>query len=478
MRRTCPNADRVADLAGLWPRATVLAIAAFVAAAGSSCEQPGSSAESPPDIVFITLDTLRADHLGCYGYFRDTSPALDALAAESIVFESCYTPVAQTLPTHTTIFTGLDPREHGIASNFAKGSGVFAPSPLVRMFADALLEGGYETAAFVSAEPVKRESGIATGFRAWHEPDEYEVGADVTIDRVLEWLESPPAQPYLLWVHLFDPHLPYAPPTPYDEMFEGDGDAQLSAYFETRGIPETFSRPRDRDKTRSSRREHDLYDGEIRFVDAQLGRLFDRLRSLDSWGDTAIVLTSDHGEGMNQHGAFGHERVWLEQLAVPLVMRIPGRLTERIDSRLSSRDILPTLIALLPGLPPSELSLQFSGSDVLSPDWSPTPLYGQTPGLRRDRKGSRFKEAILYEDWRFVTGIDAPPELYRLGVDPHERENVAGEYPDVVERLTEILEDRAAAQDKTRVQFRAGGTRPVSPERRAGLESLGYTSEE
>jgi arylsulfatase len=422
-----------------------------------ACGEP--LGEPPRNVLIVTIDTLRADHLGCYGYFRDTSPSLDALAAESLVFDRCLAPVAQTLPTHTSLFTGLYPHEHGILGN-RKEDQVYVPSPSVRLFADAMSSAGYDTAAFVAAEPVKRAGGLGPGFATWWEPVERKVRADVVIDQALAWLEQPRSRPVFLWVHLFDVHGNYQPPPPFDEMFVSD--ARQAAYLAELQVHERRSR---RAGTAMS---HNLYDGEVRFADQELGRLFGHFRERGEWDELVAVVTSDHGEGLMQHGLDGHGHIWLEQLRVPLLLKAPGLAPGRADVLLGSQDVVPTLLGRVPALAArvEPWLAQSTGCDVL--EQSERPVLGQYPSQRQP-----MTHSIVQGRWRLIVG-EGGTRLFDLEQDPHELEDIAASRPRVVERLLARLDVHLEQQRARGERLGAGALEAVSEERSTGLEALGY----
>ncbi len=264
----------------------------------SACAREARS----PSMVLITVDTLRADHLGCYGYFDDTSPTIDGLAASSLLFERAIATAAVTLPSLLSILSSTYPSRHGVESNLrffrrrASDSLPFA--------AELLRTAGYRTAAFTSSAPVGAETGISVGFEVFSGPPAWtpergggEVRAANTIDQALAWLEEVDP-PYFLWVHLFDPHFPYAPPPRFARPAE-EVRAEVDDRLVRLAVP-LRHRARARRAIRS-------YDGEIRYVDDQLRRLLAKLEQRDHYADSLIIFTADHGEGLYQHGWRGHE---------------------------------------------------------------------------------------------------------------------------------------------------------------------------
>ncbi len=385
---------------------------------------------APPSIVLLTIDTLRADRVGAYGAGSGRTPTLDALAAEGVVVEDAWASVPLTLPSHATILSGLEPPHHGVHDN---GTYVFPPEPPT--LATLLAARGYATGAFVGAYVLDRRFGLARGFAHYDDAIERRAGggsvleserrAEVVASAAESWIRAQPG-PFLAWVHLYDPHAPYDPPSPYRERFAG--------------------RP---------------YEGEIAYADASLARVLAAAR--ERAGDRLIVLvTADHGEGLGDHGERTHGFfIYGATLRVPLILSGAGvPRGERRAGPARSVDILPTLLARVgvaapPGLP---------GADLLQ---GPRPreayaetLYPQTLGwapLRAFRSGS-------------LRLIEAPrPELFDLSDDPGETRNRIAERPQDAERLRASL----AALRASERQASAAATDSESAER---LRALGYVT--
>ena len=308
-------------------RAACLGIAAvaLVGAGSIGCRPAARS-----NLVIITIDTTRADHLSAYGYSKPTTPQIERFADEAVLFESAYSHVPITLPSHTSIMTGTFPTFHGVRDN----NRFVVDTELVTL-AEMLRDQGYSTAAFVSAFVLDSRFGLDQGFDVyddnygdeWSEEDLREARvysqmvverpADQTTARALDWLEERDGGPFFLWIHYYDPHQRYDPPHPWRQLYEGA-----------------------------------LYDGEIAFTDEQIGRVFTRLREQGLWDQTAIVFTADHGEGLGQHGEATHAILAHDAtLHVPLVIKPPATATgisaSVVDQTVSHVDLLPTLAELL-----------------------------------------------------------------------------------------------------------------------------------
>jgi len=387
----------------------------------------------PDRILLVTVDTLRADHVGSYGSVSAHTPQMDTVAAQGVRFAEAISPAPLTLPAHASILTGLDPPAHGVRHNSIHRLADDLPTLPERM-----REAGYATAAFVGSLVLDRRFGLARGFD--HYDDRMgsrrsarvgfaERRADRVVDAVLAWLESAPER-FFLWVHFYDPHSRYDPP---------------------RGFASAFaSRP---------------YDGEIAFADAQLGRLLAALGPDAS--RQLVVVTSDHGESLGEHGEATHSYlVYDATQRVPLLLRGPGLpagLAVEVPVRLL--DLAPTLLELAgaPGLGAVEgrsLLPLVAGRDL-----EPRSAYLETLATQLDLGWSPLV-GLRAGGWKYIR---APrPELYELGADPAELDNRADREPEVVARLERALEARSAGARPPLADVELGA------QERELLEGLGY----
>lgn len=399
----------------------------LLAMAWASACRPADVGE-PLNVVLITVDTLRADHLGTYGYFRDTSPHIDRFADDALVVEHAVAPMATTLPSHVSMMTGVYPARHGIVSNYRFFLQTWESNGELRTAAEMLRDAGWATAAFTSSSPLSAETGIGLGFATFESPPviSWEKGridqpAEQAIHAAIRWLEASRQEPFFLWVHVFDPHDPYLPPPPFRRTFADQ--------------PELFERLDRLAFAREHRRQAadwmNPYDGEIRYVDQQVGRLFAKLAELGLYDRSAIVLAGDHGESLMQHGEARHGGTWDEQLRVPLIFRFPDGPRGRLDKLASLIDVLPTLAGR--GIPLDRT--QFDGIDLLRE--------------RRDyalaqhevrRRSPQPRLTLSDREWKYWYFADLPDRLYHLASDPHETRDVVGEHPEVAERMrAEVL---------------------------------------
>lgn len=434
-----------------------------------ACDGGGSDHHN---IVILTIDTIRADHLGMYGYFRDTSPAIDSLAGESVVYDRCIAPMATTLPTHLSLMTGTYPVEHGVMANVGDGGSRFVPSPGLRTFAEFASEAGYATAAFVSATPLKSHSGIAAGFDLFDEPEGAERKANATTDAAIAWLTTRPPGPYFLWLHYFDPHAPYVAP-PSDHPFTPDED--LLAYMEERHFEDQMVQYDFRIFPTPD--VIGLYDDEIRFADREIGRLLESLRQTGDWEKTILVLMGDHGEGLGQHGEWHHGLVWGEQLHVPLLFRVPGEPPARVAQPLSVVDVIPTLFAYLQGIPSEGFLEQASGTNTVF-DRAPRFLISQSSSRRRTLADPFGVYSMTSEKWKYIYRVSNEDDLFNLENDPFELRNLIQSEPEEAARLKEKIMKELERQVERGVLFWGGSPPPSEPldqKTRDELKALGYT---
>jgi arylsulfatase A-like enzyme len=414
---------------------------------------------SPPSLVLISVDTLRADRLGVYGYFRETSPNIDRFAADALVFDNAIAPMSTTLPSHVSIMTGTHPVRHGVLSNLALFKRPLVTDESLRTAAQMLSAAGYDTAAFISAAPLSQATGIDAGFAHFHSPPPYVPGrpgetrrAESTIDAARDWLGGA-EPPYFLFVHLFDPHAPYEPPPPFDRQFARH--RRLRSYLERLRYPV--------DLMGQAIPISNRYDGEIRYADREIGRLLAELERQGRFQDSVIVLTADHGEGLLQHRIPQHGVLYHEQIRVPLIFRFPQGPKGRLSSMASLIDILPT-VAGHAGLPLDRE--QLDGVNLLAEPRA------AALSQRTVRKGFlELNFTLTDREWKYWYFSETADQLYDLARDPHETRNVIALYPERAARMrAEIL--RLIDLDRERSHLQV--TDEIPPEAREQLRALGY----
>ena len=429
------------------------------------------SAEPRPErLLLITLDTLRVDRLGAYGDVRGLTPELNQLAAEGVVFERAMAPMPCTLPSHTSLLTGLLPLSHGLTSNFLP---LDADVPLL---AEYLQEAGYETAAFVH-QFFFDQGGLSRGLDTFHRdetPDMEQLPGELA-----RWLDSHGSEPrWFVWLHLYLPHHPYTPPQEYLERwnpqpYAGPLDREFLTFEQIRrGLleaPEDFARDIRR-----------RYDADVAWTDTRLAELLDLFRSRDLFEGTLLVLTADHGESL-ERGVFAlHAPVIRETtLQVPLLVRGPGiRANTRVAPVVELIDLFPTLLEAAGIAVPSACQgrslwplMRGAGAEWREEALSMLP----TDFLGRSRKAGADLPALALRERRFKLVLDGEDRfrLYDLEADPGELEDVSAFHPEVLERL------RTRLREKIRDLPVAGPPEGEMDARtRAQLEALGYVDPE
>lgn len=393
------------------------------------------------NVLLVTLDTTRADHLGCYGDSRAGTPVLDRLAESAVLFESAYTPAVITLPSHTSILTGLLPPAHGVRNN---GGERLAPE--VETLAEILKAARFRTGAVIAAFVLEARYGLDQGFDTYDDyfqasdPESAEpprrTATQVT-DAAVRWLRKSDGGRWFLWAHYYDPHSPYDPPPAFREKHAG--------------------RP---------------YDGEISYMDAEIGRLLEGVAGIGAREKTIVVVVGDHGEGMRDHGEGSHGVFLYDETSrVPMFVSVPGHAdrSKRVRSVVRTTDLFPTILDLLhlparDGLDGESLWPLIAGSAdgpgrlAYSEATSPLHMYGWSPIA-----------SLREEGWKY---IQAPkPELYDMSSDPKELKNLASEEKDRATSMKGKL--KRIFDSSTEAGLEAGEVAP-SQEEKAKLRSLGY----
>jgi arylsulfatase A-like enzyme len=392
--------------------------------------------ETAPDVLLVTVDTLRADHLSCYGHVQNTSPSIDALAADGILFENAFTTVPRTTPALASLMTGDYPRKHGLMTLLDA-----LPSKQ-RTLAEVLSEQGYATAAFVTPS-VPRQSKLWQGFDVFDDhvdSDDPSARAEQVAARALRWLDEHRGGRLFLWLHLWDPHFRYAPPAPHDEAFDPQPGQQLSLYRRIdRGELKLGEVYFENDLPKEEvARVVAQYDGEIRYADDVIGRFLDRLRDLSLYSPALVIFAADHGESLGEHGYYFEHGAYLydTSLRIPLILKLPlGRHAgSRITDPAMIFDVAPTVLSILS----LEERLGSAGRDLSSAYRSGEPLreasfhetghrfFAQNPRRYLEGPAGHWK-SVREGDWKLIR-IPTPDgdihELYDLGEDPGETRNL------------------------------------------------------
>jgi choline-sulfatase len=407
-----------------------------------------AAAVSPPprqpavNVLLITIDTLRADHVGCYGATQVQTPNLDSLCRDGMVFERAFSQVPLTWPSHAAILTGTYPFQNGVQD--------FTGQPLSSQFhtvAQGFKQHGYATGAVVSAFVLDRSWGLARGFDFYDDAFSAEtfkkkdIGlvdrkAEESVTQAIDWLRKTSHRPFFLWLHLYDPHSPYDPPEPY----------------------------------RSQYREHP-YDGEIAYADHELGRLLAWLKGNHLYNRTLIVFLSDHGESLGEHGEGEHGFfIYNATVRIPLIVKPPAGSRFR-PTRMSNpveTVAVPATLFQLAGIK-DPIQKQFQAASLVDRDRdNENPAYSET-----FYPFSSFGWSPLHAlETNHYHYIDAPtPELYDVAADPAEKNNLAVQQPAIVAVLKEKLQQFLARNPFTRQAASAGN---LSPDAQEKLRALGY----
>jgi len=393
------------------------------------------------NLLIITLDTTRADRLGCYGYAKAQTPTLDALAKKGTLFENASAQVPLTLPSHCSIFTGRYPKEHGVRVN-----GHNSLPEGTETLATLLKRQGYQTGATIAAFVLHSVFGLHRGFDSYNDDVASSGGdawsltaerrADTVTDAALKWLELPRQDPFFAWVHYFDPHDPYDPPEPF------------------RG---KFVQP---------------YDGEIAFMDSQIKRIVDWLEQSGHAAKTLLIVAGDHGESFSEHIEHGHG-VFLYRTAihVPLLVVHPKEIPAgvRVSTAVDLIDLLPTVVELL-GLADT---VQMSGRSLAGvfrgEALDPRPSYSESHYAHYSF-GWAQQRSLTTDRWKYISSTE--PELYDAAADPNETRDLIRLSPDVARTMREAIEQMFGAMTGTDAPEAA-----LDEEARRRLSALGYVAE-
>jgi arylsulfatase A-like enzyme/uncharacterized membrane protein YozB (DUF420 family) len=426
--------------------ALVGSVFAFLTAAGvlaGMFAREGAGAAATPatapvarNLVLVSLDTLRADRLGSYGYARETSPVLDAFAKEAFVFERAISPGNSTAGAHHALF------QSQAASRAVR-------DPKAPTLAEILRESGFRTGAFTDGGTMSSALGFARGFEHF---DDTNRGLAESLPKAAFWLDvlEPGGERLYLFVHSFETHLPYDPPAPYDTRFFPEyrgsvtGAATLPLLRGLRALGRTAGAPPDPTGPEDRRRVQALYDGEILEADTLLSALFAYLEKTRLRDDTLVVILSDHGEEFWDHGSVLHSHTLYEELLhVPLLMRVPAwrDRARRVPERISMLDVLPTLLELL-GVPAPDSV----GGTSLVPRMRGEALPGE-PIVSEGYPYGRSLQSVSADGFKLIRSLETgASQLYDLAADPREQADLAQARPEVRDRLAAFLDARLGSR--------------------------------
>ena len=411
----------------------VMILAANVESAAAKTEEPAGN----PNLLLITIDTLRPDRLGCYGSKSVKTPGIDAVAARGVLFENAYAHNPITLASHANILLGTTPLFHGVSEN-AKSK----VAPAFLTLAEHLKAAGYATGAFIGAFPLDSRFGLDQGFDVYDDTELTPSGlpgvyAERSADKVLApataWIMARTGK-WFCWIHLWDPHAPYSPPEPF-----------LTQYAQ------------------------DPYSGEAAFVDAQLSKLFAALRSKGWQGRTVVAITADHGESLGEHGELTHSYfAYNSTLHVPLLLAGPGVKAGRIRDNVCHVDLFPTICEILQVKPPEPLQGRSLVPRMNGAPLPEKPIYIESlePFFN---KGCAPVRGYIAGTTKF---LETPiPELYDLAKDPKEAKNLAPQTD--LGPMRKTLADLMAALTSS---MRAEASRTPDAQTLDRLRSLGYVA--
>lgn len=421
----------------------------------------GPMPDTPPNIVVLAIDTLRADHLGCYGYHKPTSPEIDLVADESILFERAFAAGIPTMPAFTTFYTGLHPYRHGIVSH----SGSRRLSHRITVLPRLLRERGYVTAACdnLVAQSDGRGSWFSRGYDQYsgflYKPftEQSTQLTDRAIGILREHTDAPSPPPLFLFIHYWDPHTPYGPRPPYDTLHYQPGSGPFDMADVRKIHPDYYDAFLGDMKLRHPDDYAYVvaqYDGEISQVDVQVGRVVRELKAQGVWDNTILLVMADHGECFGEGDLhFDHHGLYDAVTRIALLMRVPGFDARRCRALVSSEDLLPTLLDLV-----GDARTPYPLTGV-----SLRPLLAQQvdtgrPFVVSSESSRQASLALRTEDWKLILPIiadatgnplpdlygrprDPAPLLFDLRDDPCEQHTLAAEHPEKLDELSQVLAD-------------------------------------
>jgi len=453
-----------------------LIVIAFLAAWWLWLRQPPR-----PNIVLISLESVRADHLGCYGYRRATSPAIDSLAQQGVVFSNAFATTSWTLTAHASMFTGLYPTAHQVVGPLDRLSDDYVT------LAEVLARNGYQCAGVISGPYLLKAHGLSQGFDIYDQSASGESQSashkkensrevEASLRRFVTSLRDR-KRPFFLFAYFWDPHYDYIPPAPYDRMFVTERMQPIDvANYETSNTVNRSTPAAQLDYVISQ------YDGEIRWTDYNIGRFFQALKRNRLWDDTVVIVVSDHGEEFFEHGTKGHKNdLYVEATRIPLIIKHAHSRAVGHDARLTSQvDLFPTIcelarvkdipvqqgLSLLGPLPPRDRPIDL---ELL------TARYAPLPGGRFQAVGVRHWRSVVQDNYQLITvAEDQRDELYNLKADPDEHTNLHGR-PDAPESaMLQALQRFADDNEAIAKPHGAKGEAPLDESGIQRLRELGY----
>ena len=437
------------------------------------------------NLLLITVDTLRADHLGCYGGNNPASPHIDAMAADGTVFERAFATKGSTWPSLATIQTGLYPVTHGVRYN-----GMTLDSKFDTL-AEVLAPSGYNSAVFTANGGQQRWEGFEMKVLLKNEPRDKGV-----TDAAVDWLDKNGGKKFYLWLHYMGPHGPYEPPKDFNKFTDKNYKGTIDGSFER--LTRAFVR-QERLSDADLAYARGLYDGEIAFTDDQIGRVLDKVSSLGILDDTLVVFSADHGEELGEHHGYWHHQASLYEgvLHVPMIFKMPGKVPagDRVPTLVSLVDLAPTILDLLGVKRPdayegASLAAAFEKKPIehgpVFGEWGDKMLYIRTeqykyvynpsgfqPPVKRERNQAGSETERKKDD--HVLPLEKQ-ELYEIAKDPKETNNLASSSPDVIAKLESELKTGYMDKYGWKLEDKAEEKlqQQLDPETRQELQNLGY----
>lgn len=440
----------------------------------AGCHEAKKKSAERPSILFVSLDTLRADHLHCYGYPLETSPTMYRLAGEGAIFKNVMAQSPWTLPSHLSLFTSLYP------SSIAGQAGGFKISDGMKPLALCLQEAGYHTAGFTGGGNISAHFGFDRGFDIY---DDTGGGIKKIRQKAAAWAKKCDGEDFFLFVHCYDIHLPYVVGEPYDSLFTGDLNSKLVPDTETVvGINRGDIEISETDRKYLIAR----YDSGIFYADEQLGLLLDDLKQNGLTRNLLVMITSDHGEELGERGIMGWHghTLYGELLSIPLIFSCPGRIPPGsvIQTRVRGIDIMPTLLDYAgvtspPGIAGKSLRPLPEGKreedrEVFSQKYA-SKQFDLRHGLA-DKKFSTTQFSLIRDQWKYIRFLNKRDELYNAARDPGEIRNLINDERIVAKELGGELKTVMEKYDALQTIVRRPPKDSLDRQTKEQLKKLGY----
>ncbi len=442
---------------------SIIVVVGIICCASASADRPISSPVIQK-VVVISVDTLRADFLGCYNPKMKTSPELDQFAAENVICRNVTSQASTTAPSHKSIFYSVYPSIHKTSIRSVPQEKLQSPIETIRA-------KGFKTAAFTGGGQLSHAFGFARGFDKYWEPLS-SAGAKHQIQETeaaaFAWLDQNYNDKFFLFLHTFEVHCPYDPPEKFFLKWSSWYEGQIR---KENCYPNKYLR---RPSNADYEYVRSLYSAEVNYVDSFLGDLFRKLKSLGIYDDTLIVFLSDHGESLGEKGYVGHSRLDEVELHVPLILHVPGVGPTSIDAPLESIDVMPTVFELL-GIKTG--SYPFQGRSLVSLIREPRVFDKNRPLISEERGGVRIRIGDLA--LCFFLGNEGREQLFNLRLDPQEIEDISDKNRKTVEQMKALYFQLLTRSKDLSAQFvlEAGKKPPMSEETIEQLKALGYVAQ-